>query len=283
MNKRIYLPTAILLIGLLLAGCGFQIVAGSGKVTTENRKVGDFSRITLAGIGDVYVTQGDSTSVSIEAEDNLIPYFDTTVEGDTLKIGVKDQYTGITLRPTKPVKFHVTSPKVDGLTLAGSGNFFAGALQSTDFGLSLLGSGNITVESLTVSNLDIRLAGSGNINAGSVDTAGLTANIAGSGNIKLDTVKATTVKSTIAGSGDLSLTGEATDQNIAILGSGDYLAGGLNIKSATLQVTGSGNSQVAAADTLNVTILGSGDVDYSGSPHMNVTIAGSGKVIQSGK
>jgi hypothetical protein len=43
-------------------------------------------------------------------------------------------------------------------------------------------------------------------------------------------------------------------------------------------VTGSGNSQIAASATLNVTILGSGDVAYSGNPTVHASIAGSGKV-----
>jgi hypothetical protein len=47
MNKRIYLPTMILLVALLVSGCGFQVVAGSGKVASETRQVGDFSHLTL--------------------------------------------------------------------------------------------------------------------------------------------------------------------------------------------------------------------------------------------
>ena len=70
------------------------------------------------------------------------------------------------------------------------------------------------------------------------------------------------------------------EQSVEILGSGDYLAGGLKSSTATLQVAGSGNSQVSASATLNVTILGSGDVAYSGDPTLNASITGSGKVNQ---
>ena len=283
MNKRIYIPTIILLVALFVSGCGFQMVTGSGKVVTEARTVGNFSRITLAGIGDVHVTQGATVSLRIEAEDNLIPYFETSVNGDTLTIGIKDQYMGVNLRPTKPVKFYVTSPKVDALTLAGSGNILAGDIQSTDFSASLLGSGNISADTLTATTANLRLAGSGDFDLGSVTANGLTASIAGSGNITLSTLKAATVSTTTAGSGDFIMSGEVTDQHIEILGSGDYLAGKLNSKTATVRQTGSGSSQLAVSDTLDVTILGSGDVVYSGSPHMNVSIAGSGKVNQSGE
>ena len=102
------------------------MVAGSGKIATETRNVSGFTSVTLAGIGNVYLTQGPAELVRIEAEDNLIPYFDTSVLGSTLKIGIKDQYMGISLQPTRPVKFYVTLPKIEAVTLAGSGDIFAG-------------------------------------------------------------------------------------------------------------------------------------------------------------
>ena len=280
MNKRIYIPTTILLIALLVSGCGFQIVTGSGKVVTETRDVSNFSRITLAGIGDVYVTQGEDVSVRIEAEDNLIPYFETAVQGDTLTIGIKNEYMGVSLHPLKPVKFYVTTPKIEAVKLAGSGNIIAGDVQTAGFDISLLGSGNISTGKLTATNVDVKLAGSGNITLGTVLAAEVATSIAGSGNIRLEALTADKVSSTISGSGDITMGGEASEQHIEILGSGDYLASGLKSENATVRVTGSGNGQVLAAGILNVTILGSGDVVYSGSPRVNVSVSGSGKVNQ---
>ena len=180
MNKRIYVPSILLLIALLASGCGFQMVNGSGKVATETRNLSGFSSVTLAGIGNVYITQGPAESLRIEAEDNLIPYFDTSVQGGTLKIGIKDQYLGVTLLPTRPVNFYVTLPKIEAITLAGSGNIFAGKLQAGAFGIYLPGSGNISTDGLAASDLDIRLGGSGNINLGTVSASQVNANIGGS-------------------------------------------------------------------------------------------------------
>ena len=74
MNKRMYTPAAaILLVALMGSGCGFQMVTGSGNIVTETRNVSGFTSITLAGIGNLYLTQGAAESVRIEAEDNLIP------------------------------------------------------------------------------------------------------------------------------------------------------------------------------------------------------------------
>ena len=280
MNKRIIIPTTILLVALLVSGCGFQVVTGSGKVVTETRQVSGFTSVTLAGIGNVYLTQGETESVRIEAEDNLIPYFDTSVQGSTLKIGLKDQYMGISIRPTQPVKFYVTLPKIEAVTLAGSGNILAGKIQAGAFKISLLGSGDISTDTLAATNLDIQLSGSGNISLGSISASEVTANIAGLGDIQVATLTAQKISSRTAGSGDITIGGKVTEQSAEILGSGDYQAGGLKSDTATVRVTGSGNARVTASTTLNVNILGSGDVSYSGSPKMSVNIAGSGKVSQ---
>jgi hypothetical protein len=278
MNKRLVFPVTLLLVALLVSGCGFQIVTGSGRITTETRDVSGFTNVTLAGFGNVYITQGGSESVRIEAEDNLIPYFDTTVRGSTLRIGIKDQYVGFNLHPTRPVKFYVTLPTIDAVTLAGSGDIFAGKIQAGVFDISLLGSGNISTAALDATSLALQLSGSGNISLGSVSASQVDANIAGSGDIQVQTLTADKLSSKTAGSGNITLGGKVGQQSAEILGSGDYRAGGLNSETATVHVTGSVNSQVAASAILNVTILGSGDVAYSGNPTVHASIAGSGKV-----
>ncbi len=279
-NNRILIMITILLVAMLVSGCGFQIVTGSGKIATETRNVSGFTSVSLAGIGNVYLTQGQTESVRIQAEDNLIPYFDTSVQGTTLKIGIKDQYMGISLHPTQPVKFFVTLPRIESVMLAGSGNIFAGKVQAGAFAISLLGSGNISTDALAARNVDILLGGSGNITLGSLSASTVTANIAGSGDIQVDALTADKVSAKTAGSGNISMGGKVTEQSAEILGSGDYRAGGLKSDNATIRVTGSGNSQVSASGILNVTILGSGDVAYSGNPTVNASIAGSGKVNQ---
>jgi hypothetical protein len=278
MNKRLYIPAAILLIAILVSGCSFQIVSGSGKVISETRHVSGFTSVTLDGIGNVYISQGPIESVRIEAENNLIPYFDTSVQGSTLKIGLKDQYMGISMLPTHPVKFYVTLPRIDAVRLAGSGDIFAAQVQAGAFAISLLGSGNISIDALTASNLDTQLSGSGKVSLGIVSASQVTANIAGSGDIKVDTLTADRISSRTSGSGNITIGGKVTEQSAEMLGSGNYLASGLKSEIATVRVTGSGNSQLTTSQTLNVTILGSGDVAYTGNPTVNASIAGSGKV-----
>lgn len=280
MNKRLILPLPVLLVALLVAGCTFNVVTGSGKIISESRDISGFTRITLAGIGDVIVTQGEQAALVIEAEENLIPYFETKVQGSTLTIGLYERYRTTTIQPTRPVKFHVTLPEIEAVTLAGSGNIIASDLQAADFNITLAGSGNISTGDLSAARLSIQLAGSGDISLGAVTAEAVTSTTAGSGNISFAGLETTTVDVTIAGSGDVRLSGQATRQEIKILGSGDYTADELESQEATLLVAGSGNVRVWAAQKLDVTILGSGDVLYYGNPRLGLRVSGSGAIRQ---
>jgi hypothetical protein len=276
MNKRLSLSIAILLFALLASGCGYQIVAGSGNVVTENREVSGFHAVTLAGIGDVILTQGQTESLSIEAEDNLIPYFEIKVEAGTLVIGIKPANIGVNLQPTRPVKFYVSLPEIQAITVAGSGTLQAGDLQSADFHISLLGSGNISTGNLAAGAVNIDLAGSGDISLQAVTASSLHISILGSGNTRLASLDADSLNTTISGSGDVFLTGQVASQSLHILGSGDYSAGDLESQTADVTVSGSGSSLLSVSDRLDVNILGSGGVSYYGQPVINFDSSGSG-------
>jgi hypothetical protein len=56
---RTRLPAAVLAILLAVAGC--SVVNGSGQVKTESRQVSGFTKIDLAGSGEVTIAQGRIT------------------------------------------------------------------------------------------------------------------------------------------------------------------------------------------------------------------------------
>ena len=170
----------------------------------KTRSASGFTSVTLAGIGNVYLTQGATEAVRIEAEDNLIPYFETVRRRYNLEDRHKSQYMGVNLQPTQPVKFYVTLPKIEAVTLAGSGNIFGGTLKTSAFKIALLGSGNISTDTLTATTVDINLSGSGNISLGSSRPARSPQTITGSGDIQVDSLTADKVTSKTAGSGNIT-------------------------------------------------------------------------------
>jgi len=124
----------------------------------------------------------------------------------------------------------------------------------------------------------VTLAGSGNIEGQNTwDAPNLEAIISGSGNLKA-TIKSTEIKSSLEGSGNIILSGNTQKQSLRLTGSGNYQNFGLASEQTTVNLTGSGNVEVQASQTLNVTISGSGNVAYKGSPTITQSITGSGKI-----
>ena len=65
-------------------------IRGSGNITKESRQVSGFREVSVRGSGHLSITQGEIESLEIECDDNLLPYIQTIVRNEILKIGPKD-------------------------------------------------------------------------------------------------------------------------------------------------------------------------------------------------
>jgi len=85
----------------------------------------------------------------------------------------------------------------------------------------------------------------------------------------------------ISGSSDVNLEkGSSKVFSATIEGSGDIKAFGFEAEEANVKISGSGNTEIAVSQKLDVKIYGSGNVYYRGSPAViDSDISGSGKVI----
>jgi hypothetical protein len=211
----------------------------SGVIKSETREPGAFSRVALDGPGNVEVRQGTRESVTIKADDNLLPLIETTLEGSgpdaTLHVRIR---RNVSMRTRPHVDVVVEMVRVDAIALGGIGD--------------------IVAKGIKTGKLNVVLGGIGHIDLGSLDTDDLTLVLGGAGSIKADG-RAASVKLAIAGSGNCETSGLASnDMNITIAGSGD--------------------AHVRAEKSLHVTIAGSGNVVYRGNATPTTTLLGSGTV-----
>jgi hypothetical protein len=218
MKKTPVLCIAILTL-LLSTACALsiglpQVVRGSGKVASETRSLSGFEAIELTGSADVIVSLGETESVSVEAEDNLLPLVETQVRGGRLVIGTK---SNTTLAPTQPVRVTVTLKALRSASLTGSGNITIGGLSGGSLRLDLSGSGNISAAG-TVEALSATLGGSGNILCDDLQASSASVEINGSGNV---TVYASQrLEATISGSGAVTYRGNPAQVEQSVSGSG---------------------------------------------------------------
>ena len=78
-----------------LASCNGlpQDSKGDGNVVTETRAVTEFTGIQAGGAFAIFIKQGDTYTLSVEADKELLQYISTKVEGKTLKIDLKNSFS----------------------------------------------------------------------------------------------------------------------------------------------------------------------------------------------
>jgi hypothetical protein len=212
-------------------------VNGSGSVSSENRFVNNFDRISLSGAGQVFVTQGNETAVIIKAQPNILNEIKTEVKDSELRIGVRR-----CIRAYSEIEIYVTTPNIRSLNISGSGSikgqndWFTG-----DLDLRVSGSGNIQVDAVG-EDFKAFVSGSGNIQvAGAAQS--LTTSTSGSGDIRAFDLNTQECESIISGSGDV----EVSVSNILkarISGSGDVRYKG----TPSIQASVSGSGRVINAN-----------------------------------
>lgn len=212
-----WLVTLAVILSSLLAGCGLlrtEVVTGSGNVASEARTVDDFTAVELAGSGDVIIAFGPAASLTIEADDNVLPYLTSEVRGDRLVLGTR---LNVNLVTANPIRYFVTVRELSAVTLPGSGTINIESMMANDVDFSLPGSGTI-LASGTADAVDVTMAGSGNVDLGDLRAATGSVRLSGSGNV---TVWVTDqLQADLSGSGNILYYGQpALDEDIP--GSGD--------------------------------------------------------------
>ena len=82
----------------------------------------------------------------------------------------------------------------------------------------------------------------------------------------------------VEGSGDAKASGKVGTVVAKVAGSGDLNLSNVEARDATVEVSGSGDVEVWATESLTVSVAGSGDVGYKGEPKLTKSVAGSGSV-----
>ena len=238
----------IFIIGFALTACyipsGPRLVRGSGDVVVEERNVSGFDKILVSGAGRVIVTQGDSESLTIETDDNLMRYIVTKVEGDTLEIGFTEGTVlsegggGRALQPSDSIVFRIEVIDLSAVTLSGAAKFEMEKLKTGDLDILLSGAGDIEMADLNGSRLDVQ----------------------------------------VSGAGDVNLAGKVVSQDIRLSGLGKYQAFDLESETAGVTISGAGGADLWVLDRLDIVISGAGDVKYYGTPTVNPEVSGLGRI-----
>ncbi|PWA07852.1 head GIN domain-containing protein [Flavobacterium laiguense] len=236
MKKSIQLVTlcALFLTTIVNAQWSNKKVKGNGKVTTEKRTTAGYDEINVSGFFDVVLVSGKEGAITIQGEENLLPYVKVEVEGNVLKIHTEKN---VNISTNKGIVLTVPFEQISFVSLSGSGDLKSkSTIVGSTFKAKLSGSGDLTLD-VKATDFETNLSGSGDVVlTGSSDV--FSSKISGSGDV--DAVNLVTKNSnlTVSGSGDMKV--NCSESLYArVSGSGDIAYKG-NPKTKDTKVNGSG-------------------------------------------
>lgn len=180
---------------------GEQGPLGSGTVVTETREVSGFTQVRLAGFGTLNVTQTGEESLSITADDDILPHLTSEVVNGTLELGVKPR---LSFRPMKRITYNVTVKSLDGIQLSGAGSVHVSGITASAFSVAISGAGDMTITGSAHSQT-VKISGAGNYNAREFQTEAAEVMITGAGNARVSASHS--VSATVSGAGAVTYYG----------------------------------------------------------------------------
>ena len=218
-GKMRRIQVLLMAVAVVAAGCGIVTtpgIQGSGNVITETRKISGFKEVNLNGSGQLTLEQNGTESLTITADDNLMPYLTSEVSGNRLTLGTKE-HTNVS--PSKDVVYKLTVKDLNEITVAGSGSADAKGIHTDQLKVVVAGSGSLATAG-TAERQEITIAGSGDYHGANVKSRMVSISIMGSGSADLDA--SDKLDATIMGSGDIKYSGNAVVSK-NILGSGSVV------------------------------------------------------------
>lgn len=177
MKNLKYFTAAILCLAIsaCVDGQMRKTVYGKGEVVNKERNAGSFTGVRVSTGIDVFLSQGDKMSISVEADENLHEYILTEVKNDVLHV-----YTDVNIRDAEMKRVHLTMKEIKSLSTSSAGDLIGQTPVRTDnLKLNASSAGDIklevyakTVEVDISSSGDMTLTGEADMLKGTLSSAG---------------------------------------------------------------------------------------------------------------
>ena len=174
---------------------------GSGTIETEARTVNGFTGVELSGNGKLIIEQGDTESLTITADDNLLQYLTSDVEKSKLMLATNVVFS---LEPTAPITYRLTVKRLNTLGASGSVIVEASGIRTDSLTIAVNGSGDISISGEADAQ-KIAVSGTADYKADNFKTKDTSISISGSGKAVIAASNQLDVQ--IAGTGEVKYIG----------------------------------------------------------------------------
>ncbi len=215
---------ALVLVALAVAGCASNeqttaqeassneqtTAQEASNVTSESRNVSGFDEVELNGAGNLSIQQTGSESLTVEAEEDVLPKLRTEVENNRLIIGPEP---GATIHTTEPINYKLTVKDLKALKVSGAGNVDAEDISTDELAVTISGAGEVKISGEADSQ-DIDISGSGDYQAEDLESKEVEIDVGGSGSAIVNV--SDELDAEVSGSGSVEYIGDPTvNQNVS--------------------------------------------------------------------
>lgn len=186
---------------------------GSSKVTSESRNVGGFEAVELEGVGNLSIRQTGSESLTVEAEEDVLPKIRTEVENNRLIIGPKPNTA---LHTTQPINYRLEVNDLHALNLSGSGRMDVEGVSTDSLAVTIGGAGAVKISG-RADRQDIDIGGVGRYQAEDLESKEINITVEGAGSALVNASDELNVE--VSGSGSVEYIGDPTvDHDVSGVG-----------------------------------------------------------------
>ncbi|WP_022821778.1 head GIN domain-containing protein [Hymenobacter norwichensis] len=208
----------------VLATTALVGLSACSSVAQQQRSVGSFQMVKASGAINLYVRQGPTTKVEVDADQDVLESVKTEVRGNTLTIYRDKNFSLTQMLRSKTVKVYITTPQLAGIEVSGASDVKGETpISADDFRINASGASDVTL---------------------TLNAKSLTTNASGASDVRLD--------------------GRVERQQVDISGSSDYRASDLRSRTASVQASGASDAYVYVDDELQAHSSGASDVHNKG-------------------
>jgi Putative auto-transporter adhesin, head GIN domain len=196
---------------VLVAGCRWIGIRGNGNIKTDERTISAFANIDAGGAFQIEWQNGEP-ALRITTDENLLPYIESQISGDTLRLRTREQ-----IWPTHGVKVVISSPTRNGARISGAVKLTAKQLSGPKFAFEATGASQVKLDG-SIDQLLADMTGASELNASGLQTR--TAEISTTGAADAQIAVSETLKVAITGAGKVTYSGNPKTIEKHITGAG---------------------------------------------------------------
>jgi Putative auto-transporter adhesin, head GIN domain len=244
---------------LLLGGCVFGNISGSGNLQTKQYDITGFTGVEAGWAFQVTITRSDTYSVNVTIDDNLVDDLIVTKSGSTLVIRLKPGY----IYASYTARAEITMPEILSLDFSGASTCNIGGFESSEgFDASASGASTIIMDEMVYGKkITLEVSGASRI-SGNITTGG-------------------DARLTASGASIIMVSGSANDLDGDASGASRLSLDDFKVNNARVDLSGASSAGVNISGTLDASVSGASHLQYTGDAELgDIDISGGSSVSQ---